>query len=959
MNEQQQKKDIKLLIDDFKLNYQKYKHFSEADVETKLVEELFIKVLGWSKADFNKQAKARRGERAGEADYAFHIEERIVFYLEVKRVGIPLDKEADKQVVSYALSKRVPFAVSTNFENLKIFCVEGSDEKDRLFRVFRSPDAYLAEFSDLMFLSKESFEKGFIAKKAEDEGRLRRRSSIDKSLLEDLMLIRTLIANDIERKYPLKYEPNQKDEIIQRIMDRLIFIRRSEDAGINPENFILTEITHLPDNKAYPKLKDFFKIYNDVYNSGLFVIGKDNDCDDILIDGAIIKKLVKYLYESKNGEYIYNFDWIDADVLGSVYEQYLGKILEQKKSGKSKLVEGQAHRKEQGIYYTPTYVVDYIVKNTVGEVLKSKKDPKQIRILDPACGSGSFLIKAFDYMYKGLANDDESKQRRLDSQGHYSFKTEILMNNIYGVDLDNQAVEITKLNLLLKASEPNRKLPEEIDLHIRQGNSLIDDEAVAGLNAFKWEDKFKDVMQEGGFDVVIGNPPYVRIQTLDDNSISFFNTKYKSATKNYDIYALFVEKCISLLKEEGVLGYILPPKFFNSDYGVGLRKVIADNKLLYKIVDFKDYQIFDGATTYTCLLFLKKTRNKSFDYFELSDKSKLDQTKNLTPNIFKKSKQEIPKSCEAWNFVSEDYQSIIKKLNEINLKLENISDNIFQGIITGADHIYILTKNPDGSYLSSQTEKSYHLEPELLHPLLKGSKHIRRYKTVVSGKYVIFPYKIENNKAIPYTEKELSEKFPNLYYYLVENKSTLQKRDGGKMKGPSWYLFSRTQNLTKFSQPKIMTPCIANTSSFTYDLNSDYFFVGSGGGGGGAYGVLLKDYSNYYYVLAILNSKLSEFFIKLTSSKFSGGFYAFNKQYIEKIPIVFASDKTDRIKLEELSKKQLNTNKRLYKFGTIKSSETLKLLEEIKKTDAEIDELVYKLYGITDDEKKIIEDSLK
>ena len=948
------KNKIKELIDDFKTNYQTYKIGSEADTETKLIEPLF-KILGWEKDDFYKQESVSRAGKKGRADYAFKMNDKVVFFLEVKKVGVPLEKEADKQVISYALSKRVPFAVSTNFEELKIFCVEQEDAIKNKFRVFNSPDDYLASFEDLIFLSKESFEQGLTLKKAESEGRLKRRASIDKVLLEDLMRIRKLISDDIEKRYHEKYQINEKDEIVQRIIDRLIFIRRCEDIGIQPDDISLEELKHLPHNKIYPRLKDIFKRYNDIYNSGLFAIAKDNDCDVINIDGAIIQKLTYYLYESKDGSYIYNFDWIDADVLGQVYEQYLGIILSQTKSGRSKLKEGQAHRKEQGIYYTPTYIVDYIVKNTVGELLKDKKiDVSKIKILDPACGSGSFLIKAFDYLTEHLSKSSEAKQHRIDSQGNYSIKTEILKNNIYGVDLDNKAVEITKLNLLLKAAEKGRKLPEELDMHIRHGNSLIDDESVAGLNAFKWVGDF----QEETFDVVIGNPPYIRIQTLEGNSVDFFNSHYKSATKNYDIYALFVEKGFSLLKERGMLGFILPSKFFNADYGEGLRKVIAENKALNKIVDFKDFQIFDGATTYTCLLFLKKGKNKQFEYLELADQENLPLSRTMMQFKFKKSKQEQPKEAEPWNFVSSDYKPIMEKLCAIKLKLRDISDNIYQGIITGADKIFVVIKKEDNLFYSSETNRNYRFEKDLLHPLLKGSKHIRRYRIDPSEKYVIFPYRIIDKKAIPITEVELKEKYPKIYNYLLENKTSLQKRDMGKMKGSLWYLFSRNQNLTRFGQEKIMTPCIAKSPSFTYDAKSDFFFVGSGGGGGGAYGITLKDIALHHYILAILNSKPAYFFIKQTSSKFSGGFFAFNRQYIEHISIIIPNDQL-KDKLSELSKKQLERSKALNSFGDKKTSETAKIEQEIKETDSEIDELVYKIYGITEEEKKIIEESLK
>jgi len=478
INKEQAKEKLKNLIKDFNSNLSYYKKLTESDVEDKLVDELFVNILGWDKKNYEKRAKARRGDKSGIVDYAFKINERIVFFLEVKRVGIPLEKEADEQVILYALSKKVPLAISTNFEQMNIFCVEQENAIKNYFRTFKVPEDYINNFSDLWFLSKESFEQGLLLKKAEDEGRLKKRVSIDKVLLEDFWRVRTLIANDIEKSKPGKYDINEKDEIVQRILDRLIFIRRCEDMGINPENLTLEEIKHAAESRAYSQLKALFSEYDSVYNSGLFTPNKDNDCDVITINGEIIQKLIGYLYESHDGKYKYNFEWIDADVLGQVYEQYLGKILAQTKSGKAKLKEGQAHRKEQGIYYTPTYIVDYIVKNTLGELLKDKKvDAKRIKILDPACGSGSFLIKAFDYMQQHLSNDKEAVQSKLDFQTKdaptYSIKTDILKNNIFGVDLDNKAVEITKLNLLLKAAERFRKLPSELDNHISWGIRLM------------------------------------------------------------------------------------------------------------------------------------------------------------------------------------------------------------------------------------------------------------------------------------------------------------------------------------------------------------------------------------------------------------------------------------------------------------------------------------------------------
>jgi methylase of polypeptide subunit release factors len=956
MDEEQAKKKVHNLVDDFRINYQKHSKEYEANTETKLIEPLFA-ALGWSTKDFDKREKAHRGEKSGFADYAFKINDRIAFFLEVKKVGVPLEKEADKQVISYALSKRIPFAVSTNFEEMKIFCVEQEDALKNVFRVFKKPEDYNSNFHDLLFLSKESFENGNTLNQAVDEGRLKKRATIDKPLLEDLMHIRSVIASDIGKRYVGKYEINQRDEIVQRIVDRLIFIRRCEDIGINPENMMLSDIAETSETRVYSKLKEVFNRYNEMYNSGLFAPNADNDADVITIDGEIIKNLINGLYESKDGNYIYNFDWIDADVLGQIYEQYLGKILAQTRGGKAKLTDGQVHKKEQGVYYTPTYIVDYIVKTAIEETLKENKGKiSSIKILDLACGSGSFLIKAFDYMNAKLSEDKKTNQKKLDSQGAYSIKTEILKKNLFGVDLDSKAVEITKLNLLLKAAENGRKLPEELDIHIRHGNSLIDKAEVIGFNdAFSWSGDFK----AGTFDIIVGNPPYIRIQTLDNKSVTFFNSTYKSATRNYDIYALFVEKGLSLLKEGGILGFILPSKFFNADYGEGLRKLIGDGKSLYKIVDFKDFQVFDTATTYTCLLFFKKTANKQFDYMELSDKDKFRQIKTFDPKLFKTAKQKEPSDGKPMIFVSNDNKSIIEKMEAIKTTLGAISENIFQGLVTGSDKIYFVDlieeKGKQVKVRNRYDKKEYLLEKEIVKKLLKG-KEIRKWMVDWQGIYVVYPYIVNNKKARLITLDEIKANYPNTYQYFLNYEKELKSREDGRLRNKKdWHQFGRLQNIEKFEQAKIMTQVLSSRNSFTFDEKGEYYFVGGGNAGG--YGITLsKEYENdYYVILALLNSKLLEFYLRCISTPFRGGFYSYGKRFIEKLPIIIPSDKAE---LTNLSKKQLERCKALQTFGNKKTSETAKLELEIKEADKEIDDEVCKIYGITDEEKKIIEETL-
>jgi hypothetical protein len=908
--EEEAKKKIVELIEDFKINRSRFKKEAEANTETKLVEPLF-EILGWTKNDFVKQEKFFRGKKTGLADYAFKIKNKTVFVLEVKRVGVSLDREANKQVISYALSKRVPFAVATNFERLSIFCVEQERAINNVFRTFLNPDEYLSKFHNLLFLSKESFEKGLILKEAENERRLKKRISIDKPLLEDLMRIRGMIASDIEKKYPKKYEINEKDEIVQRILDRLIFIRKCEDTGINPNNMYLEEIKNFSDEKAYPRLREFFKKYNDVYDSGLFLIGVDNDCDKILIDGSIIKELVGYLYRSKDEEYIYNFDWIDADILGQVYEQYLGKILEQTRSGKAKLKEGQVHRKEQGIYYTPTYIVDYIVKNTVKDLLKNKKiKAKHIKILDPACGSGSFLIKVFDYLHETLSSNKEAKQYKMDDQGAYSIKTEILKNNLYGVDLDNKAVEITKLNLLLKAAEGGRKLPEEVDRHIKHGNSLIDDETIVGMNAFNWEKEFKEIMEKGGFDIIIGNPPYVNIYTISKNKeeVAIYQKNFETAYKKFDLYVLFMERAIKKLKEKGKFSFIVPDKWLYLPYGEKLRLFILKTCVIEKIVDLTKFRVFKSATNTPVVFVFKKESNKS-----IRDNNKIEV---ITP---KENAQDI---------VSEDI-----KISYVNQSVfEETPKNMFRIRLT-KEVLPIIKKIDEQSLkFGDICYVNWGCRPVPLKKFYINKKIDEKHKPAIKGEN-IFRY------TIKYTDMFLNYDPPKLYnpvfQELFERDAMIIKDIGG---GKAIYA---TINDNHYYNPHTVINCLLKDTLKDIKKFPDKDIKKS------------KSY-DLRFLLGLINSKLILFYFKILITDFLHTV----PDSVRLLPIkeIKSLEQEPLIKLVD---KILDLNKRLNEIGDKKTDKRKRIEEEIERTDKEIDELVYKLYGITEKEKKIIEESLK
>jgi len=913
VNQEEIVQKLKALVQEFKANYAHYKSLSEADIETKLVEELFVNILGWSKNDFRKQADVSRGEKRGRADYAFYIGDKIVFFLEVKRIGVRLDKEANKQVVSYALSKRVPFAISTNFEQMNIFCVEQDKAFEEIFRTFRQPEHYFEKVYDLLYLTKESFEQGRLLKEAQNEKRLKRRSTIDKVLLDDLMEIRRLIANDVEKRYKEKYEINEKDEIVQRIIDRLIFIRRAEDVGIQPSDLRLEDIKRLPGDKAYAKLKEIFKQYNAAYNSGLFDPNYDNDCDNITIDGDIIKKLVDLLYESKDKQYIYNFDWIDADVLGQVYEQYLGKILAQTKSGKAKLKEGQAHRKEQGIYYTPTYIVDYIVKNTIGELAKNKKfDLKKIKVLDPACGSGSFLMKAFDYLTKLRSDGKQDEQTKLDLTNimiTYGNKVDILKNNIFGVDLDPQAVEIAKLNLLLKAAENKHRLPI-LRENIKVGNSLIDDPEVAGNRAFKWEEEFKSTINDGGFDVIIGNPPYVDIKGMPPKQVDSLFEIYKSTENRINLYSLFVERAIQLLKKGGYFGFIIPNSIlFNSSY-TKLRRLLLDKVDLVKIVRLPD-KVFEDAKVETIILIFKKKdslRSIKTDILIYGNEDRIDQVSEKTVKQILTTKQSSWEKNENYVFnifASEEVQDLLKNIEKNTIPLVDLGD--FSLGITPYDKY-------QGHSQADIKNKAFHAD----------SKKDESYKRLLSGADII------------------------RYGIFWNGKHWIKYGD--------WLGASREKRF--FSKPHIIVRQIVSGKPLRiYAGYTEKELINAQIG----FNILTKDETKLKikYLLAVLNSKLINFYhTEKYLDKSKNLFQKILIQNAKKFPIKVIDNKLQE-RICSMVDKLLSLIKQLEELKDKTTTEKVRLEKEVQKLDNQIDQEVYKIYGLTKDEIQIVEESLK
>ncbi|ENU5520455.1 DUF7149 domain-containing protein [Campylobacter coli] len=467
---------------------------------------------------------------------------------------------------------------------------------------------------------------------------------------------------------------------------------------------------------------------------------------------------------------------------------------------------------------------------------------------------------------------------------------------------------------------------------------------------FEWRFEFPEILDDDGnfkgFDLIIGNPPYIRIQGLDKNSSQYYKKHFKVASKNYDIYILFIEQCFKLIKKQGVISFIMPHKWFNADFGVNLREFAKDK--ISKIISFEEFQIFD-ASTYTALQWFEN--NSLHLKFIQADKN--IKTKEEMSNFIFNLKEENFKminnkklSSSFWSFEENSNQEIFSKINQ-HISVKDIFSKIFQGLATSKDSVYFLkdcqeNKNSVKGY-SKELDKEVEIEKEILKPLLMGDS-FHRYEKPISNSMVLFPYYRQDNtdvkKMCLYDENELKSKFPKAWEYLKECESILRARENGRFDNEKWYQFGRTQGINQENISKLLCPDICNNTHFVLDNLGEFYFTTT------IYGyVRNEEYKNldYKYLMAVLNSSLTWWFLQKTSVVMRGGFYRIKPAYIEKFCIPKINSKN-----EKLADELINS-----------VDEILKAKEQDKNANAQelenkINSLVYKLYNLNEEEIKII-----
>lgn len=974
------KQKVAALVADYEgLKPAQIKEYHEAKTKQGFIVPLF-RALGW---DFDNVDEVAPEEKAskGRVDYAFKLKEVSRFYVEAKPLNADLNNsEFVKQAVTYAYNKGVTWAVLTSFDRLRLF----NAQTGLPYLNFTSQD-YVADFDRLWLLSRESVEGGKLNENAAKYGALKPPQPVEKRLFGLLQQWREELSSQLHG-YNGNLNPSRVDEIIQRLFNRLIFIRTCEDRGIE-EKTLLAAVNQWESTghkgELVEHLREVFRRFDGFYDSELFAL---HSIDQAFIDAVSLAGIMKGLYDVPGGMASYDFSVIEPDVLGAVYEQYLGHVatvVKQKaKAAQAKLGLGFAteeisqeakklKRKQQGIYYTPKWITDYIVKHTLGDFVAehSHGDILNVRILDPACGSGSFLIRAYDELLRYHAGVKQKPVVELDQWD----RLPILTQSIFGVDLDGQAVEITRLNLLLRSLARRETLPNLAD-NIRRGNSLIAGgetelkqyfgDSWKAKRPFDWEKEFPSAMSAGGFDIIVGNPPYVRIQSLDRDEADYYRDQFESASGSFDIYVLFIEKGIELLKPEGRLGFICSIKFLKSQYGEKLLNLIRKSCTVERIIDLSAQTVFAEATTYPAILIFKKPASSgplryvsvpaAVTDSDVASAVVIDELPSVTAGQDALAKGVWPPITAT--------DTLWEKLTVQSDPLRDLADRIFQGLITSADRVYILEKQGEEKnglirVYSKATEKTLQLESDLLKPVLSG-KNLARYQSPVLTDLMLFPYVISNGKAVLIESGEFESKYPRAWKYLNQNKSALKQREGGRFDDQKWYRFGRTQNMSLHDHRKLAVPRLVEHLKAVYDSDGSFYLDNVDVGG-----ILLKDVSqtNYLYILGLLQSRLLDYCFQRISAPFRGGFRSANRQFIEPLPMrrIDASNHADvalRDELVALVQKMLQLHADMDGIPPYMSEEQQEMEKNIRRTDADLDEVVFRLYGLTDEEKKRVID---
>jgi len=996
--------EIVRLVETFERNKEDYRQggLNETQLRREFLDP-FFKALGWDVDNTQGWAEpykevihedAIRIESSVKApDYCFRIGGTRKFFVEAKAPSVNLKDAAEPayQVRRYAWSAKLPLSILTDFEEFAVYdCRVRPSQTDKPSKarvLYLTCEEYAERWEEIASIfSREAVLKGSFDKYAVTEKRKHGTAEVDVAFLAEIESWRESLAHNIALRNP-KLSNRELNYAVQITIDRIIFLRICEDRGIERYGELMALVNG---HDVYGRMMGLFRKADDRYNSGLFHFqrekerpeGPDELTPELVIDDKPIKDILHSLYYPDSP---YEFSVLPAEILGQVYEQFLGKVITLTPGHHARVEDKPEVKKAGGVFYTPAYIVDYIVKQTVGKLLEGcsvtfykTKPPKldrPLRVLDPACGSGSFLLGAYQLLldwhrtYYEEHNPEKwaaAKVPPIYQSGTQGWKLtlaerkRILLDHIFGVDIDTQAVEVTKLSLLLRVLEGEKSLVlfhheralPDLASNIKCGNSLIapdfykdrqlmmfDEEECYRINAFDWQAKFPSIFKDSGFDAVIGNPPYIRMEVFKDLK-DYLRSHYRCHEERSDLYAYFIEHAHRVLHQEGRFGMIVSNKFLRANYGKPLRGLLRESVGIERVVDFAGLPVFAGATVRTLVLLSRKETGQTQPIIYSPPLSTEDfssivgGSQTVEDLVDKSSYRVLPASLarDVWSFAEPQDEGLLERLSVKSVRLsEYCAGQICMGVKCGCIEAFIIDAAVRTSILR-RNRKAH----EIIKPVLNG-RDIRRYWINSPDAYLI------------YTHHGIDmANYPGVLDHLLAFRRRLQQRATKQQ----WYELQQPQfKFAKFMDgPKIIFPDIATTPRFALDESGYY-------GTNTTYFIPLRD----MFLLGLLNSSLARFYFTRTCAGLEGKnetYLRFFGQYLEDFPVCALnpsdrSAKSHHDQMVELVEGMLRLHKDLAGAKTPNEKETLQ--RQIAATDAQIDRLVYELYGLTPDEIAIIE----
>ncbi len=1001
----------------------------EEQYQEGFLRDLFVNIFGYilnPETNFNLTTELKNLKGAKKTDGAILQDDKALAVIELKGTNTVDLAKVETQAFGYKNNQPdCMYVITSNFEKLRFYIDNAVDfEEFNLFNLNKT------DFEKLyLCLAAENLLKD-IPKQIKDES-LTQEENVTKKLYKDYSQFRNEIFDSIQKNNS-DYDKLTLFKKTQKLLDRFLFIFFAEDRLLLPPNSIreiVNQWTDLRDKyDEYQPLYDRFKKYfgymntghkgqkHDIfaYNGGLFA--PDDILDNIKIDDELLYKhtlnLSHYDFESE----------VSVNILGHIFEHSLTEIenIQAQLEG-TEIDKSKTKRKKDGVFYTPKYITKYIVDNTVGKLCEKKKTELdiqetdyekerkgrkkatltalqnkldtyrkwllQLTICDPACGSGAFLNQALEFLIAEHRYIDELKAKLLGYAMIFSeVQNAILENNLFGVDINEESVEIAKLSLWLRTAQKGRKLTT-LNSNIKCGNSLIDDPEVAGDKAFNWDKEFPEIFAKGGFDVVIGNPPYVSHDRIDNKN--YLQKNYKTYQAFADLFCFFYELGIRILKTNGTLSYITSNSFLKADYGKPLREYFIAHSTIKELINIEETQIFSDAIVNSVITTLRKSKDSTFKARIVNSiyDTQTDFWAFIESNKF--SYQQSDFDYLSWNLIRPEVLKLRNKIKGTNPTLEDLNTKIRLGLATGSNQAFVISEDKKTELIGQDSNSK-----DLIEPLLRG-RDINRYSYELPNLYLL----LTKNGV------DVSANYPAIFNHLDSFGDKFKQRGA---KGQHWTNLRACSFFDDFKKEKIVWIELTDKGRFSKSIDEIYLL-------NSAYFLIPPENIALDYLLAILNSKLIEFYLKQIANTSGMGTTRWINIYVKEFPIAI-SDKqkevelsnlsvqisdflgrynstkgtfskylTSKYSLEKLTKKLQNwyelefgdfikeLNKAIKKAGGIKltksdemewmqlfetkRAEAQALKSEVGKTDRQIDQMVYALYGLTEDEIKIVEGS--